>query len=68
MKAGQVVRYLCGECQVVFDLGVDHMREVDGYPIPPDTDFSPTLCPFCGAGEHELKPLNDQPVQVSPRP
>ena len=67
MKVGQVVRYLCGDCQVVFDLGVHGVRETEFADEPPVTDFGePTCCPFCGAGE--LTPLHDQAVRVAPGP
>jgi hypothetical protein len=63
MKANEVVRLQCGECQIVFDLRVDHLRETDDLPV---TDFEPTGCPFCGAGE--LTPVRAQPQEVIPAP
>jgi hypothetical protein len=68
MKANEVVRYLCEDCQVAFDLSVDHEREVDGVPIPPDADYQIALCPFCGAFAGELNALHDQPIRVAPGP
>jgi hypothetical protein len=68
MKAKEVVRFLCGDCQVVFELSVDPEREVDGVPIPPDADYQLALCPFCGASVGELKALHDQPIRVAPGP
>ena len=67
MKAAEVVRFRCTDCQIVFDLRVDHEREIEFTEEPPVTDFGePTCCPFCGAGE--LTPLHDQAVRVAPGP
>jgi hypothetical protein len=67
MKANEVARFHCGDCQIVFDLSVDHIRDTEAACGPPVTDFGePTCCPFCGAGE--LTPLHDQAVRVAPGP
>ena len=52
MQANEVVRFRCTDCQIVFDLRVDHVREIEVVEGPPVTDFGePCCCPFCGAGE-----------------
>jgi hypothetical protein len=67
MTAKEVVRFHCGDCQIVFGLCVDHLRETEVAGGPPVTDFGePTLCPFCGAGE--LTPVHDQAIRVAPGP
>jgi hypothetical protein len=65
MRANEVVRFRCGDCQIVFDLCVDHERATEVVEGPPLTDFGePTCCPFCGAGE--LTTLNDQAILIVP--
>jgi hypothetical protein len=67
MKANEVVHFHCGDCQIVFDLCVDHMRETEATGGPPVPDFGePMCCRFCGAGE--LTPVYDQAIRVAPGP
>jgi hypothetical protein len=67
MKVNEVLRFRCGDCQIVFDLCVDHLRETEVMDGPPVIDFGePTCCPFCGAGE--LTSLHDQAIQVAAGP
>jgi hypothetical protein len=68
MKANEVVRFHCGDCQIVFDLCVQGVREIEYMEgAPPVTDFGqPTSCPFCGAGE--LTPVHDPAIRVAPGP
>ena len=67
MKANEVVRFRCGDCQIVFDLSIDHVREIDLPSEPPTTEFGePVCCPFCGAGE--LAPLHGQAIRVAAGP
>ena len=64
MKASEVVRFHCGDCQIVFDLCVDHQRETEVTEGPPVIDFGePTCCPFCGAAE--LTPEHDTAIRVA---
>jgi ribosomal protein S27AE len=64
MRANEVVRYHCGDCQVVFDLCVDHVRETEVTEGAPVVEFGvPTCCPFCGAGE--LTPQHDTAIRVA---
>jgi hypothetical protein len=39
MKANEVVRFRCGDCQIVFDRCVDHMRETEATIGPPRHRF-----------------------------
>jgi len=67
MRANEVVRFHCGDCQIVFDLCVDHVREIEVLEGPPVTGFGePTVCPFCGAGE--LTATHDRAILVAPDP
>jgi hypothetical protein len=63
MTPGETVRFACGDCGIVFDLGVapvsEWAEEID------EADFDgpleagePGVCPFCGAAE--LKPTHDR--------
>jgi hypothetical protein len=63
MKANEVVRFQCGECQIVFDLRVDHLRETDDLPV---TDFPEPSCPFCGVSE--LTPVRRKASRGARRP
>jgi hypothetical protein len=64
MKASEVVRFHCGECQIVFDLCVDHQRETEVTEGASVIDFGePTCCPFCGAAE--LTPEPDTAIRVA---
>ena len=67
MQANEVVRFRCTDCQIVFDLRVDHERQIEVTDEPPVTDFvEPCCCPFCGAGE--LVPTQDQAIRVAAGP
>jgi hypothetical protein len=39
MKVNEVLRFRCGDCQIVFDLCVDHVRETEVMDGPPVLDF-----------------------------
>jgi hypothetical protein len=55
MKANQLVRFRCTDCQIVFDLRIDHEHEIEVVEGPPVVEFGePTCCPFCRAGELTL--------------
>jgi hypothetical protein len=67
MTLNEPVRFLCGDCQIIFDLCVVGVREteyIEG--APPVIDFSEpsTVCPFCGA--NELTRLPDEPILTGP--
>jgi hypothetical protein len=65
MKPSEVVRFHCEDCQIVFDLCVDHQRQVEVVEEASLTDFGePTCCPFCGAGE--LTSQHDTAIRVAP--
>jgi hypothetical protein len=67
MKPNEVVRFRCTDCQIVFDLRVDHEREIEVVEGPPIIEFGePTCGPFCGAGE--LTPVHDRAILVEPVP
>ena len=67
MRANEVVRFQCGDCQIVFDLCVDRERETEVVGGPSVADFGePTCCPFCGAGE--LTPVHDRAIWVAATP
>jgi hypothetical protein len=67
MQANEVVRFRCTDCQIVFDLRVDHVREIEVVEGPPVVEFGePCCCPFCGAGE--LVSATDEPIRVAPDP
>ena len=67
MKVNEVVRFHCGDCQIVIDLRIDHLREIEVMDGPPVIEFGePTCCPFCGAGE--LTPVHDRAILVAPGP
>jgi hypothetical protein len=61
MKPGETIRFVCGDCQIVFDLNISPPSE---WPEQLDLDnldgIEPTCCPFCGAAE--LKKLHDRAV------
>jgi len=64
MKVTEVVRFHGGDCQIVFDLCVDHERKMEVTEGSPVVDFGePTCWPFCGVGE--LTPQNDTPIRVA---
>jgi hypothetical protein len=54
MQANEVVRFHCGDCQIIFDLCVRGERETEymegAAPIDDYGEPSP-VCPFCGADE-----------------
>jgi hypothetical protein len=61
MKATEVVRFHCRDCQIVFDLCVDHLHE-EVTDLPPVIDYGePVCCPFCGA--RELTRVHDQAIR-----
>jgi hypothetical protein len=63
MRAGEVVRFHCGDCQIIFDLCVQGVRETeDTEGAPPVSDFGEpsSCCPFCGA--NELARMPDEPI------
>jgi hypothetical protein len=67
MRAGETVRFECGECRFVFDLTLDPMSEADlaeelGLKVEELDPVEPTVCPFCGAGE--LRAVHDTPAHV----
>jgi hypothetical protein len=64
MRANEVLRSHCGDCQAVFDLRLDHVREVEVTGEPPLLELAePTCCPFCGAGE--LSALHERAAHVA---
>jgi hypothetical protein len=67
MQAGEVVRFHCADCQIIFDLCVQGVRETeDTAGAPPVIDFGEpsSCCPFCGA--HELTRMADEPIVTGP--
>jgi hypothetical protein len=63
MRANEVVRFHCGDCQIIFDLCVQGVRETeDTEGAPPVVDFGEpsSRCPFCGA--NELTRMADEPI------
>jgi hypothetical protein len=67
MRAGETIRYECGDCRFVFDLALDQVREAElaeelGAEVESLDPIEPTCCPFCGAGE--LRAVHDSPTQV----
>src|SRR5262249_36938730 len=64
MRANEVVRFRCGDCQIVFDLCVDREGETEVVEGAPVADFGePVCCPSCGAGE--LTPAQDRAIRVA---
>jgi hypothetical protein len=67
MRANEPVRFICGDCQIIFDLIVQGMRETEymegASPIEDYGEPSP-VCPFCGA--NELTRLPDEPIITGP--
>jgi hypothetical protein len=54
MTLNEPVRFVCGDCQIIFDLCIQGVRETEYTEgAPPITEFSePSFaCPFCGANE-----------------
>jgi hypothetical protein len=67
MQANEVVRFHCGDCQIIFDLCVVGVRETEYIEeAPPVIDFSEPSpgCPFCGASE--LARMPDDPIITGP--
>jgi len=67
MILNEPARFVCGDCQIIFDLCIQGVREteyIEG--APPVTDFSEpsTVCPFCGASE--LARMPDDPIITGP--
>jgi hypothetical protein len=63
MTLNEPVRFVCGDCGIVFDLSVQGVRETEETEgAPPITDFGEPGpgCPFCGA--NELTRLADEPI------
>jgi hypothetical protein len=63
MTAKEVVRFHCGDCQIIFDLCVQGVRATeDTEGARPVIDFGEpsSCCPFCGA--NELTRLPDEPI------
>ena len=63
MKPGETIRIACGECKIVFNLGVAPASEwVEDFESATGTinDIEPTCCPFCGAAACELRSLHDR--------
>jgi hypothetical protein len=66
MKPSEIIRFACGDCQIVFDLCVAPLSEWGEQPeIDNFSDIEPTCCPFCGVGE--LKKLHDRATARQPR-
>lgn len=65
MKAGETIRFACGDCQIVFDLSISPPSD---WPEPLERDdlhaVEPICCPLCGSGE--LKPLHDRAALAGP--
>ena len=60
MNPGEPIQFQCGECQVIFTLTVDGLRDTEyveesgQQPV----DFGPPiLCPFCG--DADVKAVQD---------
>ena len=54
MRANEPVRFHCGDCQIIFDLCVQGVRETEdaeGAPLIEDYGEPSSCCPFCGASE-----------------
>jgi hypothetical protein len=61
------VRFICGDCQIIFDLIVQGERETeDTEGAAPIDDYGEpsSVCPFCGASE--LARLPDDPIITGP--
>ena len=67
MTAKEVVRFHCGDCQIIFDLCIQGERETEyaegAAPIDDYGEPSP-VCPFCGASELACMP--DDPIITGP--
>ena len=67
MTLNEPVRFVYGDCQIIFDLRVVGVRETEYIEeAPPVTDFSEPspVCPFCGA--NELARLPNEPIITGP--
>ena len=65
MKSGETIRFVCGDCHIVFDLNVSPPSDWAEPPALHDLgDIEPVCCPFCGAGE--LKHLHDRAALAGP--
>ena len=64
MMAGQTIRFACGECNVVFDLGLLPRVQWREQPVdePADNKAAVTGCPFCGSAE--VRAQHDVPLRV----
>ena len=67
MRAHEVVRFHCGDCQIIFGLCIQGERETEytegASPIDDYGEPSP-VCPFCGA--NELARMPDDPIITGP--
>jgi hypothetical protein len=63
MRANEVVRFHCGDCQIIFDLSIQGVRETEyAEGAAPIDDYGgpSSVCPFCGASE--LAGMPDEPI------
>jgi hypothetical protein len=68
MRAGETIRFECGDCRFVFDLSHDPLRQTElaeelEWKVDDLEPIEPTVCPSCGAGE--LRAVHDSPTQIT---